>query len=70
MALQKISESDKQLARKVGKLPKAPRKPRQSASLTTMENYIARHNNYVKKIKEMASKARKKEQLKKQIHGL
>jgi hypothetical protein len=70
MALQKISESDKQLARKVGKLPKAPRKPRQSASVTVMENYIARHNHYVKKIKDMAARARKKEALKKQIHGL
>lgn len=69
MALQKISESDKQLARKVGKLPKAPRKPRQSASVTTMENFIARHNAYVKKVKDMAARARKRESLKKQIHG-
>lgn len=69
MALLKVSESDKSLARKVGKLPKAPRKPKQSASLKVMENYIARNNAYVKKIKDMAAKSRKKEALKKQIHG-
>lgn len=69
MALQKVSESDKAMARKVGKLPKAPRKPKQSSSDTVLQNFISRNNNYVKKIKDMASRARKKESLKKQIFG-
>lgn len=69
MALKKVSEEDKRVARKIGKLPKAPRKPKQSASLNTMQNYIRRHNAYVDKIKRMATDARKKEALKKQIHG-
>jgi len=62
-----VSEKIKAEAKKAGKLPKAPKKPKQSASLTTLENYKRRHDSYVKKISEMAAKARKKESLKKQI---
>jgi hypothetical protein len=69
MALNKVSETDKAMARKAGKLPKAPRKPKQTASLATMENFIRRYNAYVSKVKDMAAKARKREALKKQIHG-
>lgn len=69
MALLKINESEKALARKVGKLPNAPRKPKQTASVSVMENFIRRHNEYVRKIKDMAGRARKKESLRKQIHG-
>jgi hypothetical protein len=64
-----ISESTKALARKAGKLPKAPKKPKQSASLATLENFKSRQAAYAKKITDMASKARKKESLKKQIFG-
>jgi hypothetical protein len=64
-----ISESTKALAKKAGKLPKAPKKPKANASLTSLEGYKTRHAAYVKKINELASKARKKESLKKQIFG-
>ena len=69
MALKKLSEETKRMARKSGKLPKAPKKPKQSASLTVMQNFMARYNAYVDKVNGMASDARKKEALKKQIHG-
>ena len=64
-----ISESTKALARKAGKLPKAPKKPKQSATLNSLAGYLTRHAAYIKKINDLASKARKKESLKKQIFG-
>jgi len=69
MALKKVSEQAKSDARKVGKLPKAPKKPKQSASLTTLENYVARHNAYVDKVNAMAAKYRKSSAIKKKIFG-
>lgn len=68
-ALLKVSESEKSLARKAGKLPKAPKKPKRNASLTVLDNYITRHNDYVKKIKDRAAKSRRKEAVLKQIFG-
>ena len=62
-----VSEKTKAEARKAGKLPKTPRKPKQSASLTALESYKRRHDAYVKKVSEMAAKARKKVSLLKQI---
>jgi hypothetical protein len=64
-----ISEKVKAEARKAGKLPKAPKKPKQSASLATLERYKSRFDAYVKKVNDMAAKARKKESLKKTIFG-
>jgi hypothetical protein len=64
-----VSEKIKSEARKAGKLPKAPRKPKQSASVTALESYKRRFDAYARKLSEMASKARKKESLKKQIFG-
>jgi hypothetical protein len=64
-----VSEKTKSEARKVGKLPKAPRKPKQSASVTALESYKRRFDAYAKKLSDMAAKARKKESLKKQIFG-
>lgn len=64
-----ISEKTKAEAKKAGKLPKAPAKPKQSASVATLENYKRKHDAYVKKVSELAAKARKKEALKKQIFG-
>lgn len=69
MSIKKLSEATKAEARKAGKLPKAPKKPKQSASLTTLENYIARHNTYVDKVQAMAAKYRKASTIKKQIFG-
>jgi len=64
-----VSEETKRIARKAGKLPKAPKKPKQSASLSALESYKARHDAWVKKIADMAARARKKETLKKSIFG-
>lgn len=64
-----ISEATKAIARKAGKLPKAPKKPKQNATLKSLEGYKTRHAAYCKKIADLASKARKKESLKKQIFG-
>lgn len=69
MSIKKLSEATKAEARKAGKLPKAPKKPKQSASLTTLENYVARHNAYVDKVQGMAAKYRKAASMKKQIFG-
>jgi hypothetical protein len=65
--LKQVTEAEKQLARKVGKIPKAPKKPKRSASITVLENYTNRHNAWADKIKAMASLARQKEALLKQI---
>jgi hypothetical protein len=67
--MKKVTDKAKAEARKAGKLPKAPRKPKQNASITALEGYKRRHDAYVSKINEMAGKARKKETLKKQIFG-
>lgn len=67
--LKTVSEATKREARKAGKLPKKPTKPKKSASLQTLENYVARHNAWVDKINGMAAKYRKAGQLKKSIFG-
>jgi hypothetical protein len=69
MSLKKLSESTKAEARKAGKLPVAPKKPKQGASLSVLENYIVRHNAYVDKVNAMAAKYRKASSIKKQIFG-
>lgn len=67
----KFSKSDLSKARKAGFKRKKPKRPKQSASLTVWENYVARWNNWVDdakaKIKEKADKEREKEKKKKLI---
>ena len=67
MALKTVSESTKALARKTGKIPAAPKKPKRNAGVTALENYIKRHNAWVDRIAAMAERAKKKEALKKQV---
>jgi len=67
--MKKVTEKAKAEARKAGKLPKAPRKPKQTATISALESYKRRHDEYVRKINELAAKARKKESLKKSIFG-
>jgi hypothetical protein len=67
--LKKLSEEKKALARKMGKLPKAPKKPSRSASLSAMQNYMARYNMYVDKVHGMAAKATSLKAARKQIFG-
>lgn len=45
------------------KLPKKPKKPRQSASLTAWQNYEKRYKDWEKKVKEIESDKKKKAQL-------
>jgi len=53
----------------MGKLPKAPKKPKQGATLKTLEAYISRHNAYVEKVKSMAKSGGTRLALKKKIFG-
>lgn len=67
--LKQLSESTKAEARKAGRLPKAPKKPKMSASVNALESYVARYNAYVDKVQAMAAKYRKAGTLKKAIFG-
>lgn len=69
MALSKLSAEDLRKARKAGFKKKAPKKPKQSASLATMEGYVARHNDWVKQARQKVADGKKREALKKQIRG-
>jgi hypothetical protein len=64
-----LSEATKAKARKKGKLPKAPRKPKRSASAATLTRYIARYDAYVDKINRMASEVTQAENLRKKVFG-
>lgn len=65
--LKKLDPEKKRLARKIGKLPAAPKKPKRGASLSAMENYVSRYNDYVDKIHNKAAQASKLHTLQKQI---
>jgi hypothetical protein len=67
--LKSLSETTKADARRAGKLPKAPKKPKQSATVRALENYVIRHNAYVDKINAMAAKYKRAGTLKKAIFG-
>lgn len=68
-SLMKLSAEQLRLARKAGFKRKAPKKPKQSASLATMEGYVARHNQWVKDAKSRIAGEKRREKLKKQIRG-
>jgi len=67
MALAKLSADQLRQARKAGFKRKAPKKPKQSASLSVMENYVAKHNSWVKDARAAISANKRKETLKKSI---
>lgn len=69
MALAKLSAEQLRLARKAGFKKKAPKKPKQSASLSTMESYVSRYNDWCKQARQKISDGKKRENLKKQIRG-
>ena len=69
MSVSKINPDELRLARKAGFRKKAPKKPGRGASLTVLENYVSRHNNFVKEVKAAAAKARKLTSMQKQIFG-
>lgn len=67
--LSKISTEDLRKARKAGFKKKAPKKPKQSASLATMESYVSRYNQWCKDARQKVADGKKRETLKKQIRG-
>lgn len=69
MALSKVTAEQIRLARKAGFKKKAPKKPKQSASLATLEGYVSRHNDWAKQLKAAISAGKKREALKKAIRG-
>lgn len=68
MALHKKPTSDQiRDARKGGYRTKRPRKPKAGASLTVLENWETRYNDWCKGITEGASNGKKRENLKREI---
>lgn len=63
----KVSSEEIRKARKAGVKKKAPKKPKKSASLSVLENYVARHNDWAKTIKEAGRSLDKKAKLAKTI---
>jgi hypothetical protein len=72
--LMKITPEQLRQAKKCGFKRKAPKKPKRGATVSAMENYIVRYNEWVKAAKSCKSQketlARKKATLKKQIFGI
>lgn len=67
MSLLKISADELRKSRKSGFKRKAPKKPKRSASVQVLENYISRYNSWVKDAKASAKKIDRKAQLLKMI---
>lgn len=65
--LSKLSNEDLRKARKAKFKKKAPKKPKRNASVGVLENYISRHNDWVKEAKEAIKAGARKEKLKKTI---
>ena len=65
--LKSISTKELSEARKAKFRRKKPKKPKQSATLSAMESYIERYNQWVSDAKEKAKEYRAKEVLKKKI---
>lgn len=65
--LKTISTKELSEARKGGFGRKKPKKPKQSASLSSMEGYIDRFNRWVDDAKQKAKEYREREALKKKI---
>ena len=67
--LLKLSAEELRKARKAGFKKKAPKKPKLSSSLSTMEGYVSRHNDWVKQARTKIAENKKREGLRKQIQG-
>lgn len=61
MAIKTFSEEQKRKAQKMGFKSKAPKRPKASASLTTLENWQSRYNDWVDRMKAKASEFDKAE---------
>lgn len=69
MTISSISAAELSEARKGGFKRKKPKKPKQSASLASMENWIIRYNAWIKDAKAKASDYKKAKKLKDQIRN-
>lgn len=65
MALKTFSEEQKRKARKMGFKSKAPKSPKASASLTSLQNWESRYNDWVDRMKAKAQDFDKRESDKK-----
>lgn len=63
----KVSSEEIRKARKAGFKRKAPKKPKKSASVSVLENYISRHNEWAKELKAAGKNVDKKKTLLKTI---
>jgi len=68
-SITKITTEDKRLARVGGFKRKAPKKPKAGATVSSLENYIGRYNDWAKECKSRAAEGRKKDNLKKMVMG-
>jgi len=57
----KISQSELSQARKAGFKRSKPKKPKASASLSSLENYITKYNNWVRAAKDKIASKKQKE---------
>jgi len=69
MKLSKISREDIRKARKAGFKKKALKKPKASASLGVIENYISRQNDWIKEAKARIQQSKKLDSARKQLKG-
>ena len=69
-SLKKYSDKEWSEAKKAGFRRKKPKKPKASASLTVLNNYVTRWNKYVDDVKKAAKKYRTKEAEKKKRDSL
>lgn len=67
MEVRKVNPEDLRKARKMKFRAKAPKKPKRSASPEVLKNYIARHNDWVQKVKDAAKRYNEKEALQKKV---
>jgi len=67
MAMKKFTAEELRKARKSGFRKKAPKKPKTSASVSTLESYVSRFNAYVDEMKAKAKETDKKDKLLKEI---
>jgi hypothetical protein len=69
MTPQKVSPENLRIARKGGFKAKQPKKPKMNASTLVLERYVARHNDWVKRVNAAAADQRKREKLQKAVRG-
>lgn len=69
MTPNKFTADDLRNAKKAGFKRKPPKKPK-SKTFDSLSNYIVRYNDYVKDLKEAATKGRKLDNLKKAVKSI